>query len=429
MTSLGSRGTVTMRMKGRKAVLLTMAVALAISVATVVEFDGVTVDSGAPRAPGRGPGSVIRPLPALSQRTGQLVTPAGEPEATVVEAPIPADTTIPPPPSPPPPDHIYAHTQGPGLSPAVADIPVRVYVPNSGARTVSVIDPATLEVVETFPVGKVPHHITPSWDLSKLYVNNTEGDSLSVIDPRTGKVSDTFPIVDPYNLYFTPDGSKAIVVAERFQRLDFYDPGSWQLVKSVSVPWPGVDHADFTLDGRYFLASTEFSGQVVKVDTETMEVVGRATVGSLPIDVKSSPDGAVFYVTNQGRHGVSIIDPASMEEIGFLPTGKGAHGLNVSRDATLLYVSNRLGGSISVIDLATRQVAATWEVGGSPDMMQVSADGRQLWVSNRFHGSVTVIDTRSGDVIKTIPTGAGAHGLTLFPQPGRFSVGHNGVYR
>ena len=95
------------------------------------------------------------------------------------------------------------------------------------------------------------------------------------------------------------------MVAERFQRLDFYDPGSWQLVKSVSVPWPGVDHGDFTLDGRYFLASTEFSGQVVKVDTETMEVVGRATVGSLPIDVKASPDGAVFYVTNQGRHGVS----------------------------------------------------------------------------------------------------------------------------
>ena len=352
---------------------------------------------------------------------------AGVPEGKVVEAPIPVETTSPPP--PPPPDNIYAHTQGPTLDPAVADIPVRVYVPNSGARTVSVIDPATLEVVDSFPVGKVPHHITPSWDLTKLYVNNTEGDSLSVIDPRTGKVSDTFPIVDPYNLYFTPDGTKAIVVAERYQRLDFYDPASWTLTKSVSVPWPGVDHGDFTLDGRYFLASTEFSGQVVKVDTETMEIVGRATVGSLPIDVKASPDGAVFYVTNQGRHGVSIIDPASMEEIGFLSTGKGAHGLNASRDAKLMYVSNRLGGSISVIDLASRQVAATWDVGGSPDMLQVSADGKQLWVSNRFHGSVSVIDTGSGSVIKTIPTGAGAHGLTLFPQPGRFSVGHNGVYR
>ncbi len=424
MTIMGSRGTVTMRMKGRKAVLLTMAVAFAVSVATVVEFDGVTVDSGAPRAPGRGAGSVLTPLPALSQRSGQLVAQPAEPEATVADVPIPVETTTPPPPA-----NIYAHTQEPGLSAAVADIPVRVYVPNSGARTVSVIDPATLEVVDSFPVGKVPHHITPSWDLTKLYVNNTEGDSLSVIDPRSGTVSDTFPIVDPYNLYFTPDGTKAIVVAERYQRLDFYDPASWTLVTSVSVPWPGVDHGDFTLDGRYFLASTEFSGQVVKVDTETMEIVGRATVGSLPIDVKASPDGAVFYVTNQGRHGVSVIDPASMEEIGFLPTGRGAHGLNVSRDATLMYVSNRLGGSISVIDLSSREVTATWQVGGSPDMLQVSADGKQLWVSNRFHGSVSVIDTGSGSVIKTIPTGAGAHGLTLFPQPGRFSVGHNGVYR
>ncbi|MEA2843900.1 MAG: hypothetical protein QOJ69_1571 [Actinomycetota bacterium] len=425
---------VALRMNGRKAVVLTMALALAISIATVVEFDGVTVDSGGPRAPGRGPGSVLRPNPALSQRAGPLVALPGEPDGTVVETPgaaeqpaAPVETTVPAP--EPEPQGIYSHTQGPGLSAAVADIPVRVYVPNSGARTVSIIDPATLEVVDTLPVGKVPHHITPSWDLSKLYVNNTEGDSLSVIDPRTGKVSDTIPVVDPYNLYFTPDGKKAIVVAERFQRLDFYDIGSWQLVKSLSVPWAGVDHADFTLDGRYFLASTEFSGQVVKVDTETMEIVGRATVGSLPIDVKSSPDGSVFYVSNQGRHGVSIVDPTSMEEIGFLPTGKGAHGLNVSRDAKLMYVSNRLGGSISVIDLATRQVAATWQVGGSPDMLQVSADGKQLWASNRYHGSVSVIDTATGTVIKTIATGAGAHGLTLFPQPGRYSIGHNGVYR
>jgi YVTN family beta-propeller protein len=92
-------------------------------------------------------------------------------------------------------------------------------------------------------------------------------------------------------------------------------------------------------------------------------------------------------------------------------------------------VSNRLEGSISVIDPATRTVAATWKVGGSPDMLQVSTDGTQLWASNRYNGSVSVIDTSDGHVIKTIPTGAGAHGVSFFPQPGRFSVGHNGVYR
>ena len=329
----------------------------------------------------------------------------------------------------PPPLNLYAGTLGPALAPGVADIPVRVYVPNSGAGTVSVIDPATFEVVDRFAVGRVPHHVTPSWDLSRLYVNNTEGNFLTVIEPRSGKPMETIPITDPYNLYFTPDGSKAIVVAERYQRLDFYDPASWTLLKSVSIPWPGVDHGDFTADGRWFLASTEFSGQVVKVDTETMELAAHVTVGGLPIDVKVSPDGSVAYVTNQGRHGVSVIDPVSMTEIGFISTGRGAHGLNVSRDSKSLYVSNRLDGSITVIDLASRAVAATWKVGGSPDMMQVSADGSQLWVSNRYHGSVSVIDTGSGTVLHTIATGSGAHGLSLFPQPGAHSIGHNGVYR
>ena len=327
------------------------------------------------------------------------------------------------------PVNIYANTMAPELSAAVADMPVRVYVPNSDAASVSVIDPSTMRIVDRFNVGVRPHHVTPSWDLTELYVNNTEGNSLTVIDPRSGRPIRTIPVTDPYNLYFTPDGSKAIVVAERCQRLDFYNPEDWTFLKSVSIPWPGVDHADFSADGRYFFASTEFSGQVVKVDTETMTLVGRGSVGSLPIDVKMSPDGTVLYVANQGRHGVSLVDPETMAEIGFLRTGTGAHGLNVSRDAATLFVSNRMEGTISVIDFATRAVRQTWRVGGSPDMIQVSADGRQLWVSNRFHGSVSVIATTNGGVLATIPTGAGAHGVSLFPQPGRYAVGHNGVYR
>ena len=328
------------------------------------------------------------------------------------------------------PVNVYANALGPELSPAVAGVPVRVYVPNSDAHTVSVIDPATFKVIDRFPSGgRVPHHVTPSWDLSTLYVNNTEGNNLLVIDPKSGKPTGSIPVVDPYNMYFTPDGTKAIVVAERDKRLDFYEPGTWTRIKSVPIPWPGVDHGDFSADGRYFFASTEFSGQVVKVDTVDMELVGRGTIGSLPIDIKVSPDGTVLYVANQGRHGVSLVDPESMTEIGFLKTGTGAHGLNASRDATLLYVSNRLDGSISVIDFATRQVRETWKVGGSPDMIQVSADGVQLWVSNRYHASVSVVDTTTGKLITTIATGAGAHGISLFPQPGRYNVGHNGVYR
>jgi YVTN family beta-propeller protein len=370
---------------------------------------------------------------------GETAVAVASPPPVAVDPPARVGPTVPPAAGPtvrsqeaavaPGPVNIYAHTLTPQLSPVVADVPLRVYVPNSDAGTVSVVNPATMQVVDKFNVGVRPHHVTPSWDLTKLYVNNTESNSLTVIDPRSGRPTATIPITDPYNLYFTPDGTKAIVVAERFQRLDFYNPNDWTFIKSVGIPWAGVDHADFSADGRYFMASCEFSGQVVKVDTETMTVVGRAEVGSLPIDVKMSPDGKVLYVANQGRHGVSLVDPETMTEIGFLRTGTGAHGLNVSRDAATLFVSNRMEGTISVIDFATRSVRQTWKVGGSPDMMQVSADGSQLWVSNRFQGSVSVIDTSNGRVISTIATGAGAHGVSMFPLPGRYNVGHNGVYR
>ncbi|HEX2043086.1 MAG TPA: beta-propeller fold lactonase family protein [Acidimicrobiales bacterium] len=327
------------------------------------------------------------------------------------------------------PVNVFAATLSPTLSPAVAGITPRVYVPNSDAGTVSVIDPATLEVVDRFGVGQIPHHVTPSWDLSKLYVNNTGSNTFTVIDPRTAKPTGEIEVEDPYNLYFTPDGTKAVVVAERLRRLDFRDPNTWQLIKSVGIPWPGADHLDFSADGKYLMVSTEFSGKVVKVDTERMEVVGAAEVGSLPVDVKVSPDGSVFFVTNQGRHGVSIVDPNTLTEIGFLATGRGAHGLNYSRDTKTLYVSNRLAGTISLIDVASRTVRGEWKVGGSPDMIQINPEGTQLWVSGRYHGNVVVVDTASGNVIKTIRTGAGAHGLCYFPAPGHHSVGHNGVYR
>lgn len=327
------------------------------------------------------------------------------------------------------PVNVYAATMSGTLSPAVAHLPQRVYVPNTGNGTVDVIDPRTFQVVDQFIVGEIPHHIAPAWDLSKLYVDNEQSSSLTVIDPRSGRPIGSIPVAFPYNLYFTPDGRKAIVVVERLSRLDFRDPHSWTLIKSVGIPWPGVDHIDFSANGRYLLASTEWSGVVVKVDTVAMAVTGLARVGGSPVDVKLAPDGSVFYVTNQVRNGVSIIDPRTMREVGFIPTAAGAHGLAISRDTRSLYVSNRLAGTISVIDFRTRRVTATWRVGGSPDMLQISPDGQQLWLSERYDNTVEVVDTRTGALLHTIAVGPGPHGLSYFPNVGRFSLGHNGVYR
>jgi len=328
--------------------------------------------------------------------------------------------------------NVYANTLSGVVPCPLCELPARVYVPNSKAGSVDVIDPRTFKVIDHYRVGFIPHHIAPAWDMSALYVDNEGSSSLTVLDIHTGRPTGQIPIPFPYNIYFTPDGTKAIDVVERLQRVEFRDwRHGWKLLKSVGIPWPGADHMDFSADGSYFMISTEYSGVVAKIDVVNMKLAGFVHVGGLPIDVKLSPDGSVFYVTNQGRMGVSVIDPVAMKEIQFIPTGRGAHGLQVSRDTKSLYVSNRLEASISVINFASRSVTAKWTIagGGSPDMLQLSPDGSQLWASGRYHATVYVFDTTSGDVLAKIPVGAEDHGLTYFPNAGLHSLGHNGVYR
>jgi YVTN family beta-propeller protein len=344
------------------------------------------------------------------------------PAPDVQQAPLPAS-----------PVNVYANTLSGVVPCPLCELPPRVYVPNSTAGTVDVIDPTTFKVIDHYAVGYIPHHIAPAWDMSALYVDNEGSSSLTVLDIHTGRpTGQTISIPFPYNLYFTPDGTKAIDVVERLQRIEFRDPHhGWRLLKAVPIPWPGADHLDFSADGSYLMISTEYSGVVAKVDTVNMRLAGYVHVGGLPIDVKLSPDGTLFYVTNQGRMGVSVVDPVAMKEIQFIPTGRGAHGLQVSRDAKSLYVSNRLEGSISVIDFATRQVVAKWRIpgGGSPDMMQLSPNGAELWASGRYNATVYVIDTTTGQLLARIRVGSEDHGLTYFPNVGLHSLGHNGVYR
>ena len=325
--------------------------------------------------------------------------------------------------------NVYAHI-GPGdLAPALASLAPLVYVPNEHGHSVTVIDAQTLKVIKTIKVGSFPHHVTPDWDMSRLFVNNMNSGLLTVIDPWSVHKVGSIKVAAPYNLYFTPDGTTAIDIAEPLNRIVFYDRVTWAKLGSLAIPSRGVDHADFSADGSYFLVSTEYGGWVYKISVATRQIVGALDIGGKPVDVKLSADGAVFYVANQGRDGVSVIDPNSMTELAFLSTGAGAHGMAVARDGEHLYVSNRRAGTISVIDFATRAVVSSWNVGGSPDMLNVSIDGTQLWASNRWNDSVSVIDTSDGHVVQVIPVGNAPHGLTYFPQPGRFSIGHNGVYR
>ncbi len=330
------------------------------------------------------------------------------------------------------PHDIYSADVAGDLSPVVRKFPSLVYVPNSGSNSVDVIDPKTYRIIRHFRVGRQPQHVTPSYDLKKLWVLCDLGDSVTRIDPATGKKGETLKVKDPYNMYYTPDGKYAIVVAERIHQLDFRDAQTMHLEKSVPVPCRGVDHMDFSANGRYLIASCEFSGKVVKVDVESLTVMGSLDLpgGGMPQDVKLSPDGEVFYVADMQANGVHLVDGEHLRILGFMATGKGAHGLYASRDSKVLYVSNREEGTISVIDFASRKIVNRWQIPhGTPDMGGVSADGKVLWLSGRYSREVYAIDTTDGHLHARIRVGKGPHGLCVYPQPGRYSLGHTGVFR
>jgi YVTN family beta-propeller protein len=369
------------------------------------------------------------------------------------------------------PDNLYSETSGPEhVSAALKDDLVRVYVPNLRGNSVSVIDPAKMKVVDTLKVGQSPQHVVVGYDLRTLWAaNNAErsnNGSLTPIDPRTGKTGAAIPVDDPYNMYFTPDGKSAIVVAEARHRLDFRDPKTMAMQYTIDAPkCGGINHADFSIDGRTAFFTCEFDGSIAKVDLVGRKVAGYLVLpmpatrlkdrfvanGSpttevctsrkgMPQDIRFSPDGRKLYVADMEADGVHVIDAAAFKETAFISTGVAAHGLYPSRDGKRLYIANRGShrihgprrgpGSVAVMDFASEKIVAHWAVpgGGSPDMGNVTADGKYLWLSGRYDDVVYRFDTASG-AVQQIAVGQEPHGLTVWPQPGRYSLGHTGNLR
>ena len=329
---------------------------------------------------------------------------------------------------------VYAAGRPGLLSPVVAHDPALVYVPNSGSNSVDVLSQRTGRVVRRFATGALPQHVTPSWDLRTLWISNDRANQLTPVDPRTGRPGRPVPVADPYNLYFTADGRRAIVVAEALRRLDFRDPHTMRLRDSLPVPQcAGVDHMDLTAGGRLALVSCEFAARMIVVDLQRERVLKTIPLrpGAMPQDVKLSPDGRTFYVADMAANGVWLIDARTWRRIRLQPTGAGAHGLYPSRDSRRLFVTNRGEGTISVLSFRTGRPLRKWRIPGpaSPDMGGVSADGRVLWLSGRYNAEVYAISTRTGRLLHRVPVGSGPHGLCVWPQPGRYSIGHTGILR
>jgi DNA-binding beta-propeller fold protein YncE len=342
---------------------------------------------------------------------------------------------------------VYSQTRAGMVAPRVRRDPALLYVPDSQGSRVTVISQRTHRIVREIPTGYLDEHVVPSYDLKTLFTNSSYANQLVALDPRTGRRVRAISMPRPYNLYFTPDGKTAVVMVEQYDTIRFANPRTWHTIADLKQPaCRGPNHADFSGNGRFFVVTCEFSGELLKVSTLTHRVLGvlhldprptakhadPMTMGrSVPQDIRISPDGKTFYVADMGTNELRLIDAKTFTQRSVIGMPRMPHGLYPSRDGRRLYVSDRGAGKVSVLSFDRNRIVDTWTIpgGGSPDMGGVSADGRTLWLSGRTDGVVYGFATSSGRLVAKIPVGGSPHGICVWPQPGRYSLGHTGNMR
>ncbi|GDY30185.1 YncE family protein [Gandjariella thermophila] len=375
--------------------------------------------------------------PASETSAATSTEPSESPTATTAPGQLAAEGGLPGMPPVTDAHNVYASAAAGMVADAVKGDRPLVYVPHTRSGDVWVIDPTNFRVVGRYPAGRELQHVVPSYDMRTLYATDDLGDHVLPFDPKTGQPGKPFPVVDPYNMYFTPDGAFAISVAERMRKLVWYDPHGWQIRGETPTPdCAGVDHADFSPDGRTAVFTCEFAGRVAVIDIPSHRLLRMIDMPQRhthmgPQDIKLAPDGSAYFIADSDAGGVWVLDGAATRVLRFIPTGMGAHGLYLDREARRLFVTNRHEGSVSVLDAYTGTEITKWRMpgGGSPDMGGLTADGSQLWLSGRYDRVVYVMSTRDGSMITKIPVGDGPHGLCVWPQPGRYSLGHTGITR
>ena len=216
------------------------------------------------------------------------------------------------------------------------------------------------------------------------------------------------------------------------------------------VPLQGVRNIVLGHNGATLLAFVDNSNTAYYVTASdlTTGAVAISDAGAVldhPANAVFSSDDSTAYILSCGEEcggaassaKVTVFTPSSKTLGSSASVAAAREGL---LSGTKLYVANRGAhstrggphgkGSIAVIDFATRKVEKTWPIpgGGSPDMGNVTNDGKQLWLAARWDNVAYDIDTTTGEV-KSIPVGLEPHGLTVWPQPGRYSLGHTGNMR
>jgi YVTN family beta-propeller protein len=301
----------------------------------------------------------------------------------------------------------------------------RVFVGNVQSGDVSVIDLATLSVVDTIklvpPAEKTIHGVTVQPDGQRLFVTTETDNSLRIIDTATDKVLATVKLSGrPNQPGVTMDGRFVAVPIRDKASVDIVSVAEGRVVKTF--PMGEEPHNSLREPGssRYLWVTSRGGGDIDKIDLETMEKVAKIPVGGVPRPFWITRDGKTMYVALTKLHGFVVVDiptgkvvrkvemPAKHPEphpMKLESVGTYTHGLGLSPDEKELWVTSLLDNVMYVYDLKADKVIAEPPTGDEPNWVTFSADGRYCIVTNGGDDSVSVYSRKTHKEVARIPVG------------------------
>ena len=260
------------------------------------------------------------------------------------------------------------------------------------------------------PVGATPQFAAVSPNGRLVYVANSTAKVVTVLDTSVNQVIATIPVDagPPQFLTFAPDGRRVYISifddARTIAVVGVLDTTSNKVVATIPVrtrPFRGA----VTADGKALCVPNHDSGTISVIDTATLKVIREVKVAPNPHWIEFSKDGTRAYTANHESNLISVIDTSNDAVVAQVPVGKSPHALSVHPTRPLVANVNYDANTVTMIDTNTNQVTATIPVGRNPQSIAWSPDGRFAYVVNNTDNTVSVINAETNQVTATIPTG------------------------
>jgi PQQ-dependent catabolism-associated beta-propeller protein len=323
-------------------------------------------------------------------------------------------------------------------APAAASRRPRVYVSNERSGDVSVIDPATNQVVAIIPVGKRPRGIRVSRDGRTVWVAlsgspiagpnvkdedlppaDKKADGIGVIDAATGKFRGKIAGgSDPEQFSLSPDERYLFASNEDESKATIVDLAAGRIVASLGV---GLEPEGVATspDGKVVYVSSESEHDVAVIDTATRTVVTRIKTGLRPRSVAFLPNSSKAYVTCENGGCVTVVDVAGnkvIKEVKLEGQNVKPMGVVVSPDGRRAYVATGRGQTVVALDTATDEVVGSVrDVGARPWGIGITPDGKTLYTANGPSNDVSVIDAHTLQITSRIKAGESPWGIAVGP--------------